>query len=203
MFADLAGALAGGRFYMHYFLTLTVSLSAAAGIAAMWIEEVVAPEAAGRLPAMLCALVVGPLAFSLALDVDLFQEARRQARLTSPVVARLRALSTPGDSLFVWSYQPQVYFQTDLEHVTRYPTAANIIDTAPDVIGSEILASLRANPPTFIVDSTTAVPSSNGGVAKYREFQRLLRQRYRLIGRFPLDRSAGFNELYRRRPAGL
>jgi hypothetical protein len=65
---DLAGALARGRYYPHYFLPLAVSLSVLAGVTYWFLVESL-PNQAGwwGIDKALFAFIIGPLIFAQAL----------------------------------------------------------------------------------------------------------------------------------------
>jgi hypothetical protein len=124
---DLAGALAGGRNYPHYFLPLAASLSVVAGITSWLLVEGI-PNQAGcwGIDKALFALIVGPLIFAQVLDV---RHMRSWARGSSDrpavksreaVATHLNTIRSSSDTLFTWDYLlPRIYFATEMKSPTR------------------------------------------------------------------------------------
>ena len=153
---DLAGSLAGGRHYGHYFLPMIPSLSASAGLAyAIFFPP--RGEADRRLARLaLVLLVVGPIAMGQAVEAAALARPPETVPGIPPwdqMAARLRAEGRPGDTLFVWDYLPGIYFQSGLSNADLFLDASYRIDYkgAEDRFGFALLQRLKARPPTFFV----------------------------------------------------
>jgi hypothetical protein len=200
---DLAGALAGGRGYPHYFLALAASLSVAAGFTYWFLIDGIS-DAARRLgiDKAIFALIIGPLLFPQLLDVReltrwvLFPNERHAwAKDWEAVATHLNTICSPSDTLFTWDYMPGVYFTTDMKSPTRLLDAHYIFDSAYSHrrFGEEILRGLQQAPLTFIVDgwNNADKESLRAGDPVYRKFREFIEHNYVWIytsGRFRVYR---------------
>lgn len=194
MFFDLAGAVAGGRGYHHYFLPFACSLSVAAGFA-YWLlcERQASSNRSGesRWRWLVLGLMLAPLVYHQGSDL------RRMASLlrggsTTPywetVASALSGVREPGDTLFTWNYWPGIYFATNMRSPTRF-LSAHYLGKSPqpnDVIGVEILSDLARNRPSFVIEDNAKHWNFARQTGQYREFQRLLEGSYELIFRSSL-----------------
>jgi len=191
--ADLAGALAGGRNYRHYFLPLTSSLAVAA---ACTYGVLIAPrprEAQARgIKLVIFALIIGPLLIVQAADVGqvlrwVLRPTERPGISPWQVVAhQLTGIKRPGDMLFTWDYFPGIYLATEMNSPSRHMDTHNMYDfpAAHEQYGTEIWQALRREPPTFILDGWTT-PSDEPLRARdplYVQFRAWLEVHYVLIG---------------------
>lgn len=165
---DLAGSIAGGRFYAHYFLTSVPSLSVMAslalsrlfGPAAIWAGV----SSAGR--GLLIVLLLFPLAASQAQDWKRFGQAIFSPPDTENswtcVADAINVRRQQSDLLFVYDYKPVIYFRTKLLAASRHSTAINVHDSPQSSvqIGDRILEDLESRQPRFIVVSDAVVESS-------------------------------------------
>ncbi len=117
------------------------------------------------------------------------------------LVQEIRARHSPSDRLFVWGWAPGIY------SLTRVEAASEI--TLPQVVVSDysrtpvrptiepryaaiLMRDLRERTPRFIVDAgAVGITLADGGPDRYRlgqypdfELNRLLQERYELVGRF-------------------
>jgi hypothetical protein len=154
--ADLAGSLAGGRHYGHYFLTMIPSLSASAGL----VDAILFPprgEGGRRFARLaLVLLVVGPIAMTQAVELATLVRPREADSGLVPweqMAARLRAEARPGDTLFVWDYLPGIYFHSGLTNADLFLDASYRVDYkgAEERFGFAPLKRLKNRPPTFFV----------------------------------------------------
>jgi hypothetical protein len=161
---DTAGILAGGRAFVHYFISLAPSLSAVAAIA-YWYLSQVTPAFGSSLKASLAALIVGPMVLVQSGDAVQLIEAAPDPALAATAAQRsriqrwqmasdyIKRVKRPEDTLFTWDYMPWVYSQTELSSSIRYPSAHYLKDSswAYERLGPEMLLGLREKPPTFII----------------------------------------------------
>jgi hypothetical protein len=185
---DLAGALAGGRGFPHYYLPLTVSLAVATGLA-YWLltEPLVGKPGSGAICVALFVLTLVPLGARQLLDFGemLKLTVRRELPVVRPwkkMADQLNARRGPADTLFVWDYLPGIYWVTGMRSPTRQLFAFRIFHSAEfhRRFGEEILRELRASPPTFIVDGTSnqGMPSLAAQDSVYREFRAFVEGKY-------------------------
>ena len=193
----LAVAL-GSRFSPRYFLQILPPLVivASRGITLAW-------RAYGRSAVAVLALLLlvplarfGPRYFMLALDnlqhrepawadVALDVDNRRAA-------TRIRALSHPGDTLFVWGLRSSIYVYSrmisdsrfwDSEPLTGVPGDRHLTAAAPIDIGpaAQYRTELSQSQPTFLVDGLGLL-NPRLAPERYPELLSWLRK-YKLIGR--------------------
>jgi hypothetical protein len=185
---DLAGALAGGRNYPHYFLPLTVSLSVVAGVMYWSLLENM-PNQAHRwgIETILFALIIGPLIFAQVLDVRQMRSVLSASEHPAlepweAVSAHLNTIRSPSDTLFMWDYLPRIYFATEMKSPTRLLDAHYIFDSAESrrKFGEEIMQGLKRAPPTFIIDGwrTASRERRLAGNPMYRRFREFLEDNY-------------------------
>jgi hypothetical protein len=181
---DLAGALAGGRSYPHYFLAV------AAGLTCWFLMGGIA-DAARRLgiDKAIFALIIGPLLLPQMLDVRQLRqwvrfpsERHAWAKDWEAVATHLNAVRAPVDTLFTWDYMPGVYFMTEMNTPTRLLDAHYIFDSAHSHrrFGKEILRGLEQTPPTFLVDgwNKAAEERLRAGDPLYGKFRELIDHHY-------------------------
>jgi hypothetical protein len=91
----------------------------------------------------------------------------------------LKKNTTPEDPVFLWGYDPIIYFLADRDLATRFPyTYPLVVPFAPKHLRDELIVSLEANPPVvFGVASRDATPqvTSNKKDSRqtFKEFKRL------------------------------
>ena len=190
LFFDLAGALAGGRNYPHYFLTLTPSLSVAAGLS-YWLifSNPNERKTSFRAPRIaVFSLILGPVLFLQGLDLkEIGYRMRNKPQDRSPisvfqVVDYLNLVQRDGDTLFVWDYLPQIYFRTGMDNASRFTTAVNLEDfiASPETIGKELLSDLKQRSPSYIVDHKKKPMPPDLARPVYEEFLSIIEERYEL-----------------------
>ena len=107
-----------------------------------------------------------------------------QARIAATVRA-VRDHSRPGDTLFVWAYEPKVYWASGRSPAIRYfgATVAEQLGAAGQGLMDEACALLERAAPKVIVADPNRVPLAPGrrGNEELRlgSFPRWLRARYR------------------------
>jgi hypothetical protein len=203
---DLAGALAGGRGYQHYFLPLAASLSVAAGFTYWFLIGGISGAARqAGIDKVIFALVLGPLLLPQLSDIHQFMRwvffpSERHAWTSEEqaVAAHLNAVRGPSDTLFTWDYMPGVYFTTEMKSPIRLLDAHYIFDSqySHSRFGEEILRGLEQTPPTFIVDrgGNATEESLRAGDPVYRKFRESIEHNYIWI------HTAGTLTVYRRQP---
>jgi hypothetical protein len=198
---DLAGVLAGGRGFEHYFIALAPSLSAAAAMAYWHVKHLTIPPQF-PLQASFLVLTLGPLFFVQAGDaIQLVSAAPDPAFAASSQMARidrwrlasdyLQTVRKPTDTLFIWQYFPRAYYQMQLSNGIKYLSAAYVRDSgwAHEKVGTEIIRELQRKYPTFIVDEGDNSPGSNFKSSDsdpfYLQFQDFLEEHYNCVYSVP------------------
>ena len=201
---------AGGRFFGHYFhlLLAPLSLLAAPELAAMWRRST-----AWR--ATLTALTVIPALVFFSLATWARPVAERMDHGEPPyseVAARLAALTTPDDRIFVWGNSPQLYVLAGRPMGTRFsfcnyvtgespgtPTETGERDADANALADAwqmLLGDLDQRAPALFVD--TAAAGWDGyekyPVSRYPGLTSYLAAHY-----LPLEEVRGV-KIYRRRP---
>ncbi len=179
MGADLAGAVTGGKNYEHYFLPLVLSLSVAAGFF-LWQMYLTMPTHRTLFTGLVALLLIGSLALAQARDAGQKLRGRSDRRPSeqqwAQIAGKIKSAEHPGDTLYVWPYEPGIYFATALPAASRRFIACQIYDHPSAYVrfGNEMLRDLRAQPPTFVVDCT--VPCVRGrGPASRQEVPAMVR----------------------------
>jgi len=184
---DLAGAMAGGRNYAHYFLPLTPSLSLLGGLA-YW--RLTAPH--GGVPDVrlarlgVAALLLGPLLVAQLHDANHLRGVLTQPRaqeVEDRGMAFLAHTRQPTDTLFTWDCLWQWYFTTNMRSPSRYLCAEYIYASPVTAakIQERIVHDLEHQPPSFVVDRTD---NSTGRVADdpaYQWFHHFIEHKYSLV----------------------
>ena len=183
---DLAGAMAGGRNYAHYFLPLTPSLSLLGGLA-YW--RLAAPHGGtpdARLARFgVAALLLGPLLVMQLHDTNHLRGVLTQARVQEVEDRGLEFLAhtrQPTDTLFTWDCMWQLYFTTNMRSPSRY-LCAEYIDASPVTaakIQERIINDLEQAPPSFVVDKTDNPTERVAADPAYHWFHHFIEDKYRL-----------------------
>lgn len=183
-----AGVIAGLRFFpRYYFLLLApVVLMAAHGFCLLGRKR--------EIVALLLLIPVsrfGPRYIWLAAgntewtDTLMDRDSRQAAALT-------RAVSQPGDTLFVWGYRPELYVYTRLEAATRFldsqpltsvPADRHLTEATPlETEGARARRQeIAQSRPTFVIDGLSLF-NSRLAIARYPELRDWLAH-YREVGR--------------------
>lgn len=205
---DLLGAMAGGRYYAHYFLALAGSLSIA-GALSFWFLTGLAEGAIVRpLNAALAVIMLGPLLLTQTLDARhlarwiLIPAERPGYGAWQQVAEHLDRVRAPEDTLFTWDYFPGIYLQTGMTSASRQMDSRHIYTSQPAYVtnGAEIIREIRTHAPTFVVDGVQedrgSMPAFVGDDPVLMEFQAFIKKEYVEIYR------AGNLTLYKRADAG-
>ncbi len=181
--AGVAGALAGGHMFGHYFIQVLGPLAVVAGLA---IDRALktpsrgsprthgeASEFVGILRRWLAAAVtvgiaapmVGWVAYDLNTDPITYDWGQPVAQ-HELIAMHIRNHTQPGDRVFVWGDWPELYVESDRLMASRFPgflrgfargsgLPPNNWDTTPEV-WTELQSDLARTPPILIVDTSTA-----------------------------------------------
>jgi hypothetical protein len=186
---SLAAVAAGWRFFPRYFFQLlpVAAIAAARGF-----------NGPRRLETALVLLLLVPLArfgpryitlFTRGLDrwadVDMDQDSREAAR-------RAQALTSRGDTLFVWGFRPELYVYTDLPAGSRFldsqPLTGVPADrhlTQSDPVAADFAranrAELATTSPTLIMDGL-GLYNPKLAITRYEDLQPWFK-RYREVDR--------------------
>jgi hypothetical protein len=216
--ADLAGALAGNRGQSQYFLPLTLSLAATAGLTyALQIERAPLPKS---VQYSVLALLVGPLMFAhfntqmrefvhLVRYGHPFSDDARighdrpledQVQEVAAFVDRNRSAN---DTLFSWGYEPWLFQMLDIKspvYVLDLWYRKQFAGSAQRQFIEDVLNQLQSNPPTLIVDSSGA-DDAEGDKRRdpyYQAFTKFMDGQYEFLREFRLTDDKKI-EIYRRR----
>ncbi len=146
--------LAAGRGYSQYFLSLMPVLALAAGMFSWWSEEQL--HGSGLRP-VIAALVLAPVLLAyfpaFSTPAKLIFSHRTYVAPDEIVSRELRRVSSPGDTLIVFGYEPWIFYSTQLHSVSRYRDTHYVYDSARSYfqIGHEILKDIQKTPPDFII----------------------------------------------------
>ena len=203
IFADLAGVMAGGRYYPHYFLALIPSLSVLAGFAYSLIVGPGNRSIKMNTKALIAVLliIVGPLFFQQAGDlrslrwliIDGAPKADWQI-----VADKLNMIREPNDMLFIWGYQPGIFYETGMKSPSRLldPHYLGGSEKARNKFGQEMFDSLEKNNPSFIVVRTSDDAIQAKLVTIFNQLKAFMNNSYELID------VVGKLEIYRKIKSG-
>jgi len=191
---DLGGALAGGRHYEHYYLPMAASLSVAVGLLVAQVREEVGEERSRVTVAVLAALIIGPIAMRLVVELSDLTPGHGKWPW-STLAERIELHRRPSDTLFIWAYWPGIYFQTGMRSPVHQLFGHHLGDfpAASARFGKEILADLHRSPPTFVVDEVRLAAESHPIDPYYARFRAMLDRDYEVVDRVM------YLVLYRRR----
>ncbi len=193
MLGDLAGALAGGRCYQHYFVPLMISGSAVAGFAiadaARSLRGVVQAAPARRVAwsvlACWLALLIGRDAvWGVSILRAGGQSAETRGRFE--LAHEARRLARPGDTLLTWGSAAFFFYEAWLDPV--FPDTdthrALDFDAKAAQVATDLLAAFDDHPPRFIItDVNEDHPQRRQPdlLRAYNVFQRSVKSDYRLV----------------------
>lgn len=145
--ADIAGALAGGRFYPHYFLPTMASLSLCYGIV---FTELARNQK--RWVAALAALTLAPLLLIQVQDLAHLHTAKKHEQWEQ-VARDINSDKTSSSTLFCWDYLPGIYLDTGLRSPTRHLFAFRLANNQQHA--NEILDAIEHEPASYVVFQRT------------------------------------------------
>ena len=161
--ANWLGIFAAGRFYDHYYATLLPPIALLAPLGFLYVRERwPAPSWRYGVIAALAILMIVPLVQNAQIYFRATPESRHAAKYAddnrtswendgAEFGAWLKARTRPGDGVYNFGFQSELYFYSERQSPTRF-----IMDrpfwTNRDYIG-EALDELRADPPVYVIDS--------------------------------------------------
>jgi hypothetical protein len=191
---DISGALAGGRFYPHYFLAITASLPIMLGIS-YWhtVERVVSRiKTKKSITLFVTCAILGSALFSQGFDIRKLISAIQAPRHAYSITEYLNNNKEKDTKLFTWNYLPRVYFETGLMSPHKLTSSLNLRDSPymRRAFTENLLSTLEYESPTFIIDGNGELPGT-GLEPAYKRFRELIDKKYELVkveGRFRLYR---------------
>jgi hypothetical protein len=161
--AGVVAVAAGLRFFPHYYLQLLPPLALLAGRGLTTVTFFRRRRGIALVALLALAPVVWYLPSAFAARTD------RNLRVALDAAAYVRAHTRPGDRVLVWGQAPEVYWASDRQPATRFPTTGFVTGASggrpPERVGAQyatpgamrdFLADLRAHPPALIVDMSSA-----------------------------------------------
>ena len=164
--AGVAGALAGGHMFGHYFIQVLGPLAVLAGLA---IDRALKTPMRRLLAAAVTVGIAVPMVGWVAYDLNadpityLWAQPVAQHEL---LATHVRNHTQPGERVFVWGDWPALYVESDRLMASRFPgflrgfargsaLPPDNWDTTPEV-WTELGSDLARTPPALIVDTSTA-----------------------------------------------
>lgn len=182
--AEMAGALAGGKGFPHYYTPALPALAILSGLALWLMLDGV--ESRVLLHASASALVLIPMTIPASQDLYRAWVAVRTGQNWVPEVKVTEFLNRdmhPGDTLFVCDYKPYIYFRTGMKSPSRLLFADRTRFSDYDRrYMAEIADDLKNTPPTYVVCSD---PPKRTLTELEQTIQTMLAQEYRPV--FPSE----------------
>jgi len=192
-FANLIGIAVAGRFYAHYFIAMLPAMSLLAPLGARVARDVLSSNVAKVIVAgFLPFLLVIPLLNSVAVYGHTSVEDRHEAKYYGDARAPwenrgpefgewLKARTEPGDGLWNFGFQSEIYFYSDLRSPTRFFMDRPFWNS--DEYMNQALTELEADKPLYVLDSATY--ENWTGIKIYRiEVRQWIEANYDYLGRF-------------------
>lgn len=161
LLASCAGVAIGGYFRPHYYIQAIPPLAVLAGHGAAVLAGRWAPGRAGTITALVAggAVAFGVLASPWYYLTGTPAEKSRglygdepfpEAAVAAEFIARG---SGPGDSIFVYGSEPEIYFYADRRSASRYIFVYPLLTPTPDVLDRQrgVLDELAAHSPRYVV----------------------------------------------------
>jgi len=168
---SLGAAMAGGRGYDHYFFPV---LAPVAWLAALIPGRIISAISSCQPPHLALRIAGFLLGLFLLLGVTFTPMAARKLPVYGPDPARgvsefIRQQSSSADRLFVWGFNPDIYYYSQRLPATRFlyctfqtglipwSNIGDDVDTAYAIIPGamdQLLADLNKSSPRFIIDSS-------------------------------------------------
>jgi len=176
--ASLVGAAWSGLFFGHYFIPVIPGLCLLTAYAwrvvqnqkSFWSRSLI------WIISLILLLVVIPFQWPFYLkyspeEISTCQYGTPSFALSWHVSKYLQAVMKPGDSLLVWSAQPELYFYLNKKSPTRYYNYLGWM--ASPTAKKEVSAAILAARPNYIVWTHYAIP--------HEDIVRLVKQDYQMI----------------------
>jgi 4-amino-4-deoxy-L-arabinose transferase-like glycosyltransferase len=195
--AAILGVIMPGRYFPHYFILLLPALAILAGIGFQMCRSLSAPlrqillTVAGGAWLALAAYEYPWYLVYTPDEVVSRKYPNDRFALIARLAAELRQLTKPGETIYQWGFEPELYFLADRRSPTRY-TIDQFAGASPDPAraAAELAAALTARPPRFIL----VIPQGNLDWPGYREVMIEVSRSYELV------KEIDGAPLYRRRP---
>jgi 4-amino-4-deoxy-L-arabinose transferase-like glycosyltransferase len=157
------------QFWLHYFLILVPPLSLLAAIGAWRLARLWRPSTAAGILACLLIATVSDIwldRFARLIKLGRLSECCTLANKDKPdvprlVAGRIAAELAPGQPIFVFNYQPIVYFLSHAALPTRIPFPIDLVGTQNLTgvnLDAELARVLGAKPHFIVVDRTSMFP---------------------------------------------
>jgi 4-amino-4-deoxy-L-arabinose transferase-like glycosyltransferase len=164
--AGVAGALAGGHMFGHYFIQALGPLAVLAGLAIdSALKTPMRRWVAAAVTVGIAVPMVGWVAYDFNADPITYDWGQPVAQ-HELVATYIRNHTQPSDRVFVWGDWPALYVESDRQMASRFPgflrgfargsgLPPNNWDTTPEV-WTELQSDLAKTQPILIVDTSTA-----------------------------------------------
>jgi hypothetical protein len=157
-----------GRLYAHYAIPLAIPLGLLAGMGIDRLDEVLSNTWKTSTRVMLVAPFAAAILLSLYAgftSASMEWEPLQRDHARSVAVAALAdQISQPGDRMWVWGNEPQVYLDAGRRSATPYPYLYPL--ATPGYASADLVAhtlqTLVADPPRLIVDAGSPAPGNAG-----------------------------------------
>lgn len=160
MLLALGGVFLGKAFYGHYFIQV---IPAFCLLSAYGVVKYFSGPRNVLVGAAMGILIFAMLGFALPAQLDIYcsspdqKSAKKYSTdkfvVAKEVSARLEKEMSPGEPIFVWAAEPQIYFYTRSRSASRYIYYYPLVIRAPGVEARrrELMRELESVPPRFIV----------------------------------------------------
>jgi 4-amino-4-deoxy-L-arabinose transferase-like glycosyltransferase len=207
--ASLLGAVAGRRFYGHYFIQLMPPLAILAAVGLRGLEKRLRSAPTIQVRAFAAALLV-VTAFSFyrfqertivfAFDTVIRRPIAdrwllvRFNRDIHNIAAYVDSNTAPHDAIFVWGFKPEIYYASKRPLASRYlsfvpltgwthgmPATLDFSEQSQWVLGRKLLlADLESSKPLYIIDMASVHDfGMNHAMENYPDLREYLHQHYR------------------------
>jgi hypothetical protein len=183
--ADVGGAIAGGRYYPHYFLPMLASLTVIGCVGVDVLARI--PSQIKDAQIVVCALLIRIVIIGVKGQEDAYRNVRDYLSAISSGEEEwvqagvfIRNHQRPSDTMFIWAFRPGTYRIAGSHTVTRWASAQYLRDFpgAQASIGDELLRQLRAEPPNFVVWPCSLPVASDPITNQFVDF---VRSQYQLV----------------------
>jgi 4-amino-4-deoxy-L-arabinose transferase-like glycosyltransferase len=192
--ASAIGAAAGARFYPHYYVQLIppLALLAAPYYARLWSRTIQPPHWILRPKVTYAWLALTVVAFSIKHWTGLAPQ-----RVPFEAGRYLLTHSAPGDRIFVWGQNPEIYLDAHrraaCRYITTFPLTGYVfggpipgLDTSSRILPgawSNLQRDFAMHPPAYIVDIHPGPKTAEYPVKDFPILAKFLRERYQPVAR--------------------